>query len=127
MLFLNSPTRILIFACFVFIVAASGIWLINQEMKADGLPVIEASIDKQLGEIMNNSPNLKDLLIGAKSRRHVRTSRLSVTGFFLYEVRSNASPVELRVDWKKDSSGCEITSVELLSQDASPKLLWAPH
>src|SRR5713101_1730410 len=127
MRFLNSPIRIFIFACFVFIVAASGIWLVNQEMKADGVPAIEASIERQLRDLITHSPNLKDLSVGTISGRHVRKGEVSLTGFFIYGAQKNASPVELRVDWKKESTGCEITRVQLVSQDASPQGLWERH
>ena len=95
---------------------------------AQGLPAIVSNVDKQLVNLVSQSPSLKDLIVGR------RTSVLRMvgdappfTGEIQYQAQLNGSSVDLFVYWAGDSTNSQITKIESVLNNAEPKILWEQH
>lgn len=122
--FLNTPKKTIAFACVVLVLVVSIFWFGGRIQDSFGLPAIQVSVDKQLNNLIRQSPELNGLSIGSKTRRYIVGSAASARGYFIYDAQQSGSDIELRVDWKKDATNCLITKVESLSSYAEPKILW---
>jgi len=122
--YFNSLKRILVFACVVAALAATLKLFIDHVQDAEGIPAIEVSVEKQFNDLIGQSPNLKDLTLGANTKRYVSKEGDSLTGYFRYDARKSGTPVDLLVYWEKNPTACQITRVESDSTYAPPQILW---
>ena len=122
--FLNSPKRIVIFGCVVGLLAFSIIWLTSYIQNAEGLPRVEAAVDRQLSDLVASSSPLKKVEFIRRGHVHTVKSDDQYSGYFEYDARMNGRSAELRVDWVDDKAGCRVTQISSVNNEGETVVLW---
>ncbi len=120
--------RSLVLTCLILIVGVTLALFVKHWTDAHGLPVIVSNVDKQLVDLVSQSPNLKGLIVGK------RTSVLRMVGDappfegeIQYQAQLNGSSVDLFVYWAGDSTNSQITKIESALNNSEPQILWEQH
>jgi hypothetical protein len=110
--------------CLIFVVGLTLVLFVKHWTDMRGLPAIEASVDKQLGVLVSQSPNLKGLVVGSRGRVRMAGDTPPFKGEIQYQAHLNGSSVDLFVSWTGDSTSCQITKIESGSGNAELKIIW---
>ncbi len=113
--------------CLIFILLFGGIvvFSISEYMASkDGVRFIELSVDNQLASLVSQSPALQGVLIGSKTRMHVKGNSPPFKGEIDYRAKVNDTWVDLLVYWSGDSTNCNITTIKVARPYSVPEVLW---
>ena len=116
-----------ILTCLILFVGLTLGFFVKHWTDAQGLPAIESNVDKQLGNLVSQSPNLKGLVVGRKGRVRMVGDTPPFKGEIQYQAELNGSAVDLFVYWAGDSTNSQITKIESAVNNSEPKIVWEQH
>ena len=119
--------RSCVLICVIFVVGLTLMLFVKHWTDVRGLPAIESSVDRQLGNLVSQSPNLKGLVVGKKGRVRMVGDTPPFKGEIQYQAQLNGLSVDLFVYWVGDSTNSQITKIESALNNAEPQTLWEQH
>jgi len=90
----------------------------------DGMPVIESKIDRQLADLISNTPALSSFPVGGRERVRIVAGSAPFTGKIWYKTRVEGSAADLVVYWEGSSNACQIDKIEVQGTSLSPRVVW---